>query len=139
MEIPISNSVAPTEIIRGLADSLSYTAIFCQLFGSTKAADSLARRIRMPGTIVQRGHGGLKSEILRHAQLQCHQMVLAPCRRNGQKTIFLCGPLHSVDGLISSPTGTARATTDEEWRLRRPTAVRPTRIRRIAPHGWLWR
>ena len=67
MEIPISNSVAPTEIIRGLADSLSYTAIFCQLFGSTKAADSLARRIRIRGTIVQRGHGGLKNEILRHA------------------------------------------------------------------------
>ena len=50
MEIPISTSLAP-EIIRLLADSLSYTAIFCQLFGSTKAADSLARRIRIRGTI----------------------------------------------------------------------------------------
>ena len=52
MEIPISNSFAPTEIVRGLADSLSYTAILCQLFGSTKAADSLARRIRIRGTLM---------------------------------------------------------------------------------------
>ena len=52
MEVPISNSFAPTEIIRCLADSLSYTAIFCQLFGSTTAVDSLAPRIRIPGTIV---------------------------------------------------------------------------------------
>jgi hypothetical protein len=36
VEIPIFNSFAPTEIIRCLADSQSYTAIFCQLFGSTK-------------------------------------------------------------------------------------------------------
>ena len=52
MEVLISNSVAPTEIIRCLADSLSYTAIYCQLFGSTTAADCLARRIRIRGTIV---------------------------------------------------------------------------------------
>jgi hypothetical protein len=56
MEIPISNSFAPTEIVRCFADSQSYTAIFCQLFGATKAADSLARIIRIRGTIVPLTH-----------------------------------------------------------------------------------
>ena len=50
LEILISNSVARTEIIRGLADSLSYTAILCHFLGPRRPP--MARRIRIPGTTV---------------------------------------------------------------------------------------